>query len=226
MNSSPPYGRIGIDQTGIEIYYPIAEDLVLGYYCPSTRNKFNLVYGMSPVIDNLINNLKNRGSISLTEENIGFFNQKQLLNSYRFIYSSQDNFGESKEYLDKYPEFKKVESRITAGPIKQNGMPMGDVLVVFTKSLSFMVSIYDLHSGSAISFKTKEFPIFLTQLNGEEIENVELYSDQVLVRGMREIKINSVDPITTEISIGHANPVMNQLIDSLKNKQNHQKDIG
>lgn len=225
MTNSFDYGRIGINQKGIEIYYPISLNFAIGYSCKSIRYKYSAAKKITNVFDNISENLKSKGTIECETENVDYLNRLQVTNSSRFVYSPTNNFEETIEFLIQNPQFKNIESKIKSGSSLKNGLlPMGEWLVVYTERNHFKISIYEVKSEEYFEFKTNELNKFILLTNNCKIENIEYYFDQSVRRGAKDMTISSIDTKEKKVTLNHSDPAIDFLIKQIKKQKKENRD--
>jgi hypothetical protein len=113
-----PYGNLGLAVVGIEIYFPISKELSLGMICYSWLEKILLAIQHHQNDGSLSNQkriqslrkLKHAfisGEVHLSEEeNVINKNSLQVINSSRFVYSSDGNFDLLKQMISENPDFR------------------------------------------------------------------------------------------------------------------------
>lgn len=219
MGNSHQHGQIGLNEKGIEIYYPIAPNLCVTYYCKSIKTTFSLAKGMNGYIDNLINIIEQRGNLMNNDNNVHYHNHLQLINSSQFVYSSINNFNHEQELLRNNPSFRKIESRFgdfTNRARTISSMPMGDYLAINTLNKTFKIKIFDVKAESDFTFKTDEMEKFLMFTKEDELTRIIHYKDQKQVRFMNEVTILNIEG--SRITIGHKNRGLTKIIESFLKK--------
>lgn len=86
-----PYGNLGLRSKGIQIYFPLTPDLVIGFIDPELYQDID---------SHMIDNDDEDG-----RAHIRFFNSLQVRNSTRHVISNEDDFELAENYLDEYPEY-------------------------------------------------------------------------------------------------------------------------
>jgi hypothetical protein len=81
-------GNLGIVCPGVEIRFPLSSKLLLFSYDPKTDPP-------------------HRNNEKVSRKMVDFANQLQIVSSTRFIFSNSNNFDLAKNYLQKYPKYKK-----------------------------------------------------------------------------------------------------------------------
>ena len=87
----------GFNSDGIEIVFPISPTLLLGMYDKKTYYK----------------HAKDRSYVAITEkEEVDYFNEVQVTNSYRCVFSNQNDFEIAKKLCEKNPQLQQYQSRV------------------------------------------------------------------------------------------------------------------
>lgn len=120
-----PYGNIGLAVQGIEIYFPISRNLVLGNRCPSIseelRNgysKYQELSSTNPILaaattqnrgalEMLMEGIETGISIPSEPENIIYQNSLQVRAAERFVFSCDGEFSLVEQMLSEHHELKK-----------------------------------------------------------------------------------------------------------------------
>src|ERR1051325_4676250 len=98
FHNSFPYGERGLNCPGIEIYFPVSCDLVLGFFCPSIKLKIQQLLSTDQFgvehqkYEEIYRGLQEGHSVSLGPGTVQFLNELQVRSSSRFLYSSNDDF--------------------------------------------------------------------------------------------------------------------------------------
>ena len=222
MNNSFEYGRIGLDQKGIEIYFPISKKYAIGYYCKSIAAKYSIARNEHLIIKTLLDTLENKGNLILTNENVKALNHLQIVNSSRFVYAPELDFEIEIDFLKNNERYRFIRTKIGTGKqINVNSsLPMGNVIVFYTRDKHFMIKAESVVSDSEILIQSSEIGKFIFMTKDDPIERLEHYKDQYEVRGMNQIKVISLNLLYNQIEIGFVNPAMKFLMEMMKKKEN------
>lgn len=118
-----PYGNMGFNSPGIEIYFPVSSELTIALWCPSLIEQIQAsykdyrtikTYDPSSLrnrpefkyIEELMTGVKERVAIPTVEENIINLNSLQVGQSSRFVLSSSKDFSLAEQMLDKNPSYR------------------------------------------------------------------------------------------------------------------------
>lgn len=219
MGNSHQHGQIGLNEKGIEVYYPIAPNLCVTYYCKSIRTTFAMAKGMNLYIDNLLNVIEQRGNLMINDKNVHYHNHLQLINSSQFVYSLVNNFKHEQEFLRNNQSFRKIESSFgdfTNRARTISSMPMGEYLAINTLNKTFKIKIFDVNAESDFTFRTFEMENFLMFTKADELSRIIYYKDQKQVRFMNEVTILNIEG--QRITIGHKNRGLTKVIESILKK--------
>lgn len=103
---SDGWGNLGLLSPGVEIHFPLSSSVIMFSYDPTTSK------------------LK---SGEITEEQIIRHNNYQVNNSTRFLYSQSDDFTIARNFLKKFPKYKKPQR--DRGTLKIKKIDGADVLI-------------------------------------------------------------------------------------------------
>ena len=129
LQNSFPYGELGLNAPGIEIYLPISSELTLGFYCPSIKLKIQHLLSLEGLnLDQrkyleIYRGLEDGNSISFGTKTTEFLNSLQVLRSSRFLYAQNDDFEHACNILARHPEAKNLQSLLLVGQMGQGPSP-------------------------------------------------------------------------------------------------------
>lgn len=220
MENYLPYGKIGVDELGIHIFYPISPKLILGLICQSVKE--NLSSYPQKVSKEELSLFKflcgNKGTIPV--QNISSFNDLQVRNSSRFIYSCDDDFEFAKKIISQNPQLREVKKNrgIQKGNYRNYRMPEGEFAVIYLSDRSFMIPISDVKESVEIQFKSGSIDLFLANVNGKRIERVEFYrNQQIFANYMKEMKIKEMDRNTNTIVLEYKEEEFKTIMELVRN---------
>lgn len=116
-----PYGEIGLNAPGIEIYFPISPNFTLGFYCPSIEQKIRKFLSKKhndshkKKYEEIYRGLKENRPFSLGSGTVSFLNGLQVLNSSRFLYAQIDGFDHVRKILSEDLKAQKIDSLVSVG---------------------------------------------------------------------------------------------------------------
>jgi hypothetical protein len=198
-----PYGENGLSSPGIEVYWPIAADLALGFMCPTFRRSIEAGLALGDELEESLRDRCNdlRAAFEKgTPTKIGrggtamFLNGLQARSSSRFIYSSDNNFESARTILSKNPELRSVESmvrmgRIGEGPARRANMPPGLQLVVYGREDHYIAPLTSYEDTPWGFNATFEYAAHLDMLVADQPwKAAYVFKDGVERRGMRELR--------------------------------------
>lgn len=207
MSNSFPYGQVALDAPGIEIYYPIAPDLTLGFFCKSIMRKLEDAVARPPGaisaemrerFADLRAAILSGTPTSLAANAPQFLNELQIRRSSRFLYASADDFGVARALVRRHPRIRSVETmmsvrRMGAGPPRRLNMPQGLWLVVYGRSSHHMLPVEDVDERSPfIEASTPDVATLAAILRDRPLQQAVLFEDGAERHGMRQIKIELV----------------------------------
>jgi len=229
LHNTFPYGEKGLNSLGIEIYLPISSELVLGFYCPSIELKIR--QGMEvkhPSINcekfiEIYRGLHEGIPVSLGPETHPFLNSLQVLNSSRFLYAQNDNFGHARDILEKNPDASNIRSLLSVSPIGQgaparSNMPPGLWVVFYGNQDHCMVPVDTWNQSSAfLEFETSDLVSLHSLLNDQRLKQAILFQDGIERRGMRDVKVEIQQKKTHwHVLVTHHDEALNKLFSSME----------
>jgi hypothetical protein len=225
MNNSFPYGRIGLDAPGIEIYFPVSPHITLAMFCPSIHEILSEAIGVShprptPKEEFLfrLNSCLESGEPLVIEDGYCLaLNELQVLQSSRFLYAANEDFAFAEAVIDRTPKAREVRSLYSAGnsPVPPApGLPRGEWLVLEKGHSHYSLSITCLNPKSVyIDFLTTDLAK-LDQITGSQpFESATVYRNGQGVRLMRDVVI--VDTMIggeNFFRVQHSDQALNELL--------------
>lgn len=115
----PGRGNLGLGLDGIEVHMPLSRSLTVTFACPKMMgemigriNKLRFFWSLgttprppgSQDAEELVDAIESGAARELKPENIDFYNSLQIIQSSRFLYSSDGNFSLVKDMLRTNPE--------------------------------------------------------------------------------------------------------------------------
>lgn len=134
--STTPLGETGLQSLGVEIFLPIAADLLVGLACPSLRRgRVSWVDETGPQSSAQAEVIARGLPLKIDERVVGFFNYLQVRSSQRFLYAMEDDFELARQTLALMPSLRSNDSLITMGqmgraPPRPANLPPGEWLVL------------------------------------------------------------------------------------------------
>lgn len=201
-----PYGETGLSSPGIEVYWPIAADLALGFMCPTFRRRVEEGAALGDAIDepmrtqcaNVQTAFANGTPTTLGRGGTAaFLNELQVRSSSRFIYSRDDDFSLARKILAADPTLRSIDSMVTVGRIGEGlpprtNMPRGLQLVVYGRDDHHMVPLTSYKDAQWGFDATFEHAAHLDMLMADQPwREVRIFEDGMERRGMREIKVTA-----------------------------------
>lgn len=201
-----PYGETGLSSPGVEVYWPIAADLALGFMCPTFRRRVEDGFALGAALDEPVRtqcaNMRT-AFVNGTPTTLGrggtaaFLNELQVRSSSRFIYSRDDDFSLVKKILAADPTLRSINSMVIAGRIGEGlpprtNMPPGLQLVVYGREDHHMVPLISYKDAQWGFDATFEHAVHLDILMADQPwQEVRIFKDGVERRGMRAIKVTA-----------------------------------
>ena len=191
-----PFGGVGLGDSGVEIYFPLSADLCIVFWCNSIMD---YIRREKPPLAMRYDRILQTGTpVNIPATEVDDLNKLQLAYSSRFVYSSFDCKAWAGEFLNKYPKYKKVETKITLGemgegPPPKSAMPPGEYLVVITRKQNFMLPITLLPDLFSITFMTDDYRQLQMIREDGEILKAEVYRDGKVCRVIPNGMLYEVD---------------------------------
>jgi hypothetical protein len=227
--NSFPYGERGLSSPGVEIYFPISSELVLGLYCPSIERKIQQALSTdAPNFDrekytNIYRALQDGEQVAMNSATCRFYNSLQVLQSSRFLYAPKNDFADAYDILKRNPEAQEVKSLISVGkighaPLRRTSMPSGRWVIFYGKESHHMVKVEKWNENSDfIEFHTNDAVQLRNVLDDQPLKQVVLFDDGNERRGMREVKIEvAEDGVTAHVFISHEDEALNRILRSVR----------
>jgi Protein of unknown function (DUF4238) len=152
-----PYGREGLAEKGIEVYFPISPNFCIAFYCPSfyigLKESFSpshpRPYSNDPWLKKVFQGMETNEPVSIDNSVVTYLNELQIRSSSRFIYSQTNNFSLAINYLDQMPELREVKTRHQLGklgeaPPASTGMPPGEFVVFHGRLNHHILSVFNI----------------------------------------------------------------------------------
>lgn len=228
LHNTFPYGEIGLNAKGIEIYFPISSKFCLAFYCPSILLKLEKMFVRAEAeidsddnwLKQLYFGIKNRKSVPAKLSSVNFINELQIHSSSRFIYSKTDDFSFAEKVLNNNSLLRNVKSlyslgKISAPPMKPN-LPAGEYLVVYGNRDHHILPIKDLSDEldfSGIKFLALDIDKLKQIVEDSPLEEFRVYVNGQQIRHMREAIFEEVSfdkniPITIKHKIEGLNKIL------------------
>jgi hypothetical protein len=234
MFNTFPYGELGLNSPGIEIYYAISPELALAFYCPSIEHKIRealslplptdvLPAEMRARFSDILNAMLSGEATTLGTNAAGFLNELQVRRSSRFLFAATNQFGFAQDVLTRNEEFRNVISHTQVGrmggglPRKPN-MPAGLWLVIYGRVNHYMLPIEEWDDRSRfIEVSTLDTGTLAMILRDQPLQQATLFQDGAERHGMRQIKIELIGRTNPQrIRIVHSDDGLNALIADLR----------
>ena len=201
-----PYGQVGFDEKGIEIYFPISPQLCLGFFCPSIyiqlRESFS-DFHPRPRLDNLYLErlylgMRKSSPVIVTESEVDYLNELQVRSSSRFVYSNSNGFDLAEKILERIPSLKEVTTHKKLGnpgewlPPSSN-FPTGKYVVLHGLQNHHMLEVTELISEKiGFRFTTTDNTKLQMILMDQPLALAEGYVDGQSIGGLRDAKIEKI----------------------------------
>jgi Protein of unknown function (DUF4238) len=219
-----PYGGHGFNDKGVEIYFPIAREFVLGLWCPSIELKIGrLLESQYPVPNRqawstILESVQAGIPLSWGPETVSSLNALQVYCSSRFLYAPTNEFRLAQEIITDYPDTQHVQSLVRAGSLGQGlppkpDMPPGIWAVCFGKLSHHMLEATSWdEEADGLVFETNDLYSLQSILDDQPIEKAELYRDGIQLVQMRRVRIEILENrLPIRLRITFQDDVLNQI---------------
>ena len=227
MHNTFPYGERALSSPGIEIYFPISCELVLGFFCPSIEQRMRELLALEhPQFDKekytkIYQGFQDGNSVSLGSNTLSFLNSLQVLYSSRFIYGPNNDFEYACEILKRHPEARDKQTLVSIGSIgeglpRRQRMPSGLWVVIYGGRSHHLIKVESWDENSEfLDFKTCDLLILRAILEDQPLEQATLFEDGWERRGMRKVRIEVMEPsASSRVRISHSDEALNQIMRS------------
>ncbi len=220
------YGRVGIDEYGTVISFPISSEYCVLFFCPKIKDKIKeeaLKHQQDYPEEaakalQTCHGIANQGTMVYSSPLTEFLNSIQAQGSSRFIYSKTKDFALVESILEKSPERSTVNSRVKVGGVQKYNLPNGQFALIYTNDSHYLVEIEMMDSPRAvIRFKTKSFSeiqwLFENQIL---ITELQIITDKVAGRMSKDLIVRNSNPTDDggiEFTIGSKDRVLDQIFD-------------
>lgn len=225
QHNSFPYGELGFESPGIEVYMPIAHNRVIAFLCPSIASKLRDIANQSSIRDDgdtrtaIVRGLETGKPIQLTADAAVFLNMLQITQSSRFIYSSRNDFTLARAMISHDPGLRQIESLITAGglgkgPPRNKRLGDGLWLVVYGRQSHHLLRLDHWDTSAAfIVGETSDLMTLQQIVSDEPLGMAAVYKNGYERQGMREIRLEvSGHGAKRNLCIKHRDEGMNQIL--------------
>jgi len=191
-----PYGDVGLDSHGIMVVLPISPKFAVVLVCPTVIERYMAIdqVGLETEqrarMERYRNGFRFRTPIEIQATELSGWNNRQVGQSARFLYSATDGFKFARDILDGDPELRQVKTHVHLGkmgspPPRRNGMPDGLHLVIQGVDDHCMWQIEEIDkSGEGLTARTKNIGLLgLVAQDARDIR-VELYDNGLATKSM------------------------------------------
>ena len=223
-----PYGERALNAPGIETYFPISSELVLGFFCPSIEAKIQQLLSLKhPGIDRqkyseIYRGLQGGAAVSFGPETVSFLNALQVLHSSRFLYARSNEFEHAREILRRQSAARNVQTLISVGrmgqgpPMRPN-MPPGLWVVFYGVHSHHMIAVdwWD-ENTDFLEFETRDLATLQAILADQPLKQAVLFQDGAERKGMREVQIEVLQKSAPfQVRVTHRDETLNQILRSV-----------
>ncbi len=191
-----PFGDVGLDSHGIMVLLPISPKLAVVLVCPTvierykTTDLLELRTEQRARMECYRDGFRLGSPIEIQASELSGWNDRQVGQSTRFLYSAIDDFEFARKILDGNPELKQVKTHVHLGkmggpPPRRNGMPEGLHLVIQGVDDHCMWQIEEIDkSGEGLTARTTNIGLLgLVAQDARDIR-VELYDNGLAIKSM------------------------------------------
>ena len=228
--TNAPNGDVGFRAMGVQVYLPIASDLMLGFLCPSLRKQLTHIPLESMRVDPerrapLIawrDGLLSGSPIRVDDATVQNFNHFQVVESRRFLYAARDDFGLADALLDRNPAVRSVDSMIVMGGVGEGFGPSNTVrdgkwLALYGRERTHLIPMTAWDPTAPVAEVVTDLPALLEDvLLDAPFSTAEFYVDRHALRMMN----GGVDVVvlergsTTRFNVVHSDASL-QALDAL-----------
>lgn len=217
-----PNGNVGVRARGVQIYMPIASDLLLGFLCPSILKHLTHIpleaMRVEPRLIAWRDGILLGTPVKIEDALIEAFNIDQAHNCQRFIYSARDDFAR----VDCLKTTRERDSVVTMSSMG-NGLgpshtvPEGQWLALYGRERTHIIPMIGSSSGSHGTDVVTDLPTLLDDiLLDRPFKSAEFYVDRHLVRmiggGVEVVVLERVKSVRFQVV--HSDPSL-QALDEL-----------
>jgi hypothetical protein len=228
-----PYGDAGLGSLGVAIYMPIGQQLMLGMICPSVRRKLSKLdidqLGLSDAVAArlaaLREGLSTGAIVQLDQTDLERYNQQQIAQCSRFVYSPFDDFEDARRLLAAQLEVRSVLSSFKLGgmgegPGPRLAMPAGSWLVLFGQAEGHMLEIFGVQDGYPMEVSVRSREALANALRDGPFTEMRYYVDRQEVRGMRHVKLVVLeDGSQPRVQICHIDQSLDALMKTVEGRK-------
>lgn len=226
LDSSLPFGDIGLTSRGVTICMPIGQRLMLGLLCPSIGRKLsrvpieklNLPSATRARLIALRTGLASSSVVTLDEEEVRRHNALQIAGSTRFVYGPSDDFADVEQIIATNPDLREVTSsvhfgKMGEGPAPRQHMPAGSWLVLYGRNDAHMLEVLDAVDKEPLELTLKSQSALRAAVADGPFSEVQYYVDQQIVRGMRDVHLVPIpDAARVKVQVRHFDPGLDELM--------------
>ena len=194
LYNSFPYGELGLSSPGVEIYFPISRDLVVGFYCRSIRDYLERFEDWGDTrFQLLLDSIQSGDSVEFSASQVDSLNQLQVHRSTRYLYSPEPDFSLATAMLDHDPDLAQGKAMIQIGwegYTHREAMPMGTFVVAVGQVSHYMIPAEVIDDGSddcEWAFRTPAPEMVRAAINDSPFKEVTLFIDKRMRRQTRDV---------------------------------------
>ncbi len=224
LHNSLPYGEMGLNSRGIEVYFPISPRCVLSFACKSRFEELRVKYGARHFDQHI--EAYSFYPMELKKENANFLNRLQVINSNRFLYKRNSDFSLAEEILKINPHLKEIQSKAVLGEMGKGpppipDMPAGYALVIYGERGNHMLEVTHVSNDVDIQFQTSDGTKVVAVQNDLPMKRAMLYYNRSLNRQIAKPKFKNVKYISGayHIVLSHADEAMSAIINLMKSRR-------
>lgn len=213
-----PYSDLSLSAPGVEIYFPIARDLALAFYCPSIELQMGRALAAGDTaIDRakfleIYRGLQTGCAVSLGPDTTRFLNELQVLRSSRFVYGPTDDFALARRVIDRLPHAR--TKKMGEGHQRRPGMPPGLCVVFYGRRDHHVLHVdtWNDDERGYLSVTTRDVQTLERVVEDQPLVEAVLYQDGWQRLGMRDVRVDVVQGDVAEVRVLHRDETLNQLM--------------
>ena len=224
LHNSLPYGEMGLNSRGIEVYFPISPKHVLSFACKSRFEELRVKYSARHFDQHI--EAYSLYPMELKEENANFLNRLQLINSNRFVYKRDSDFSLAEDILKDNPHLKEIQSKLVLGEMGKGpppipDMPAGYALVIYGVRGNHLLEVSHVTNDVDIYFQTSDIAKVEAVQNDLPMKRAMLYNNGRLNRQMADSTFKKIEysPAGYIITLSHADEAVSAIINHMKSRR-------
>lgn len=201
--SQAPLGDTGLKNLGVEIYLPIASDLLLGFLCPSLRTmRADHHHPDGPQVLTMAQVVERGAPLRIDDARVNFFNYLQVRDSQRFVYGADDDFALARELIARWPALSSNRTMFSMGkmgeaPPRPANIPPGEWLYLESNHDTLMIPIRGFTgAGFNRQMTTHRLDLLAEAVGRDRFEQAQVFADTggEMMRNAKVEHVEGADP--------------------------------